>query len=181
MDKINVYRIVLGHLDSMRDASTGAISRENLAVFFALPVVLSLLGWYMEWRLYVDSLNALLAAFSIFAGLLLNLLILIYTFSSEASHPSALARVRKIFVRELHNNISFSILSSTAIVVTALIGIAQLKMHDAGGATPFTGPVLTGILVYLTANFVLTLLMILKRIHSLLSSEIEKPSALKAS
>lgn len=181
MDKINISRIIVGHVLTMRNAQTGRLNRSDLVLFFGGPLLASMFGWYLNWRLYVDSLNALLAAFSIFAALLLNLLILIYTFSSDAAHPSALAPLRKKFIQELHHNISFSIAAAVAIVVTALVGVAQLKMSESGKTPPFTGPVLTAILVYLTTNFVLTILMILKRIHAMLSSEIEKPAARKAS
>ncbi len=107
MTKINVARIVKGHLDSLRDFSTGKISRSDIVLFFGLPLITVAVGLWQHWRLYVDALNALLAAFAIFAGLLLNLLILIYTFSSESNHPTALAKTRGAVLRELHNNIAF--------------------------------------------------------------------------
>lgn len=180
MNKINVWRIIVGHFESLRDFGDPRVSLADVLFFFGVPLVVSAAGLLLGWRLYIDALNALLAAFAIFAGLLLNLLILIYTFSADSTHPSALARIRGLFVRELHNNISFSILLSIAIVVVALVAVAELKMQSAG--TPeSTGPVLTFLLVYLTSNFVLTLLMILKRIHTMLNRELETPAVRKIS
>jgi len=178
MNKVNVLRIILGHLDTLRDYSTGKRSWTDVAFFFGLPLLVAFLGWFYGWGLYIDALNALIAAFAIFAGLLLNLLILIYTFSTGSVFPNALAKTKTRFVRELHDNIAFSVLVSILIVIAALVGVTQLKMKDPQNMA-HTGPILTFVVIYLTANFVLTLLMILKRIHILLSTEIEQPSSMR--
>src|SRR5438105_4011348 len=114
--KINVLPIIRGHLASLRDADTDRASTQDIALFFGVPLVIAGVGYLLKWRLYVDSLNALLAAFAIFAGLLLNLLLLIYTFSSDSVHPAALTRLRRTVVRQLHDNISFAILLSVSLV-----------------------------------------------------------------
>lgn len=178
MNKINLLRIIVGHLDTLRNYSSGKRSWADVAFFFGLPLLVAFLGWFYGWGLYVDALNALIAAFAIFAGLLLNLLILIYTFSTGSTFPNALAKTKTRFVRELHDNIAFSVLVSILIVIAALVGVTQLKMKDPQNLA-HTGPILTFIVIYLTANFVLTLLMILKRIHILLSTEIEQPSSMR--
>jgi hypothetical protein len=170
----------LAHVDSLRDFRTGKRSWTDFAFFFGIPALAVLAAGYYHWGLYVDSLNALIAAFAIFAGLLLNLLILIYTFSTGSEYPTALAKVKTRFVRELHDNIAFSVLISSLIVISALIGVAQLKMEDPQNSV-HTGPIMTSVMIYLTTNFVLTLLMILKRIYILINTEIERPSMRKAS
>jgi hypothetical protein len=178
MNKINLFRIVVGHFDTLRDYSTGKRSWGDVALFFGLPLVVAFSGWFYGWGLYVDALNALIAAFAIFAGLLLNLLLLIYTFSTSSTFPNALAKTKTRFVKELHDNIAFSVLTSILIVIAAMVGVAQLRMKDPLNQL-HTGPILTFVVIYLTANFVLTLLMILKRIHVLLSTEIEQPSSFR--
>jgi hypothetical protein len=134
----------------------------------ALAVACPLLGC----RFNADVLGALLTAYSIFAGLLLNLLLLVYTFSTQAEHPSALAKVRSDLVKELHDNIAYSILVSIVLVVLCMGATAYVKMYD---PAKFTAPWVTGSIIFLTLNFILTLLMILKRIYVLLNSEIERP------
>jgi hypothetical protein len=68
------------------------------------------------------------------------------------------------------------------IVVVTLVSIAGLKIKDPQNATAHTGPVSTVILVYLTSNFMLDVLMILKRIHALLSARLDQiPSRKPAS
>ena|SRR5579864_1004825 len=181
MDKINIFPIILRHIDTLRDHETGRRSLSDVGLFFGLPLLVSSVGFYWKWGLSVDALNAVLASFAIFAGLLLNLLILVYTFSTETNHPNALARVRVSVIRQLHDNIAYSVLVSTTVVVFALVAVARIKMND-GATTPIrSGPYMTFALVYLTMNFVLTLLMILKRIHLMLRMKLDQPAMRKVS
>ena len=180
MQKINVLNIIYLHVDTLRNYSTGKRSWSDMLTFFGIPLAVSIAGWYLRWGLYTEALNALLAAFAIFAGLLLNLLLLIYTFSSDTTHPAALSKIRATLVRQLHDNIAFAVLISTCIVVVALVAIAQLKIENPSNSPP-TGRSVTFLLTYLTSNFVLTLLMVLRRIHTLLREKLDQPPMRKAS
>jgi hypothetical protein len=181
MSKIDVSSIVRSHISTLVDYSTHRRSKGDLWLFFGLPFLISGLAVYFKWALSVDALNALLAAFAIFAGLLLNLLLLVYTFSIDGNYPAPLERVRTQFVRELHNNIAYAVLVSIVIVVVSLIAVTKIKIHEGAPATPHTGPYISSILIYLTSNFILTLLMILKRIHVMMNEKLERPSVRKVS
>jgi hypothetical protein len=186
MSKIDITPIIRSHFGTLVDYSTHRLSVSDLIVFFGVPLALSVLALYVKWSCSVDALNALLAAFAIFAGLLLNLLLLVYTFSADSFQQNALEKVRVQFVRELHNNIAYSVLVSIVIVVVSLVAVTHIKMaDDAASATPkvsgHTGPYSTFALVYLTANFMLTLLMVLKRIHTMMNERLERPAIRKAS
>jgi hypothetical protein len=174
MNKINVIPIIVGHVRTLRDNSTGKVSVQDTAFFFGLPLLLSAGAFYLRWSLSVDALNAVLASFAIFAGLLLNLLILVYTFSSDTVHPSALAKVRGTVIRELHDNISYAVLVSTLIVVIALAAIARIRVFDGQEPHHYTDRYTSFFIIYFTLNFVLTLLMILKRIHKILSQRFDQ-------
>ena len=128
--KIDITRIVVAQVRTMKDNSTQKYSLADLTLFYGLPVLLGALAAYYGWKFNSDVLNALLTAFSIFAGLLLNLLILVYTFSSQTEHPAALTRSRMTLIKELHDNIAYSILVSIVIVVVTMITVAYLKMHE---------------------------------------------------
>ena len=173
--KIDVTRIVVAQIRTMKDNSTQKYSVPDLTLFYGLPVLLGAAGSYYGWKFNADVLNALLAAFSIFAGLLLNLLILVYTFSSQAEHPAALEQNRMALIKELHDNTAYSILVSIVLVVVTMITVAYLKMHEKPPETAFTGRWVSGAVIFLTTNFVLTLLMILKRIYIMLNQTINKP------
>ena len=181
MSKIDVSSIVRNHVDTLIDHSTQKRSQADLWLFFGVPAVISGLAVYFGWAFSVDALNALLAAFAIFAGLLLNLLLLVYTFSADSRYPSMLEKVRTQFVRELHNNIAYAVLISIVIVVVALFAVTRLKMHEGQPSVQQTGPYVTSILIYLTSNFILTLLMVLKRIHTMMNEKLDPQSFRKAS
>ena len=173
--KIDVTRIVTAQIRTMRDNSTQKYSKSDLLLFYGIPILLGAIGPYYGWKFNADVLNALLTAFSIFAGLLLNLLILVYTFSSQAEQPNALAKVRTTVIKELHDHIAYSILVSIVLVVVTMTTVAELKMHEKLPEVAFTNLWVTGIIIFLTLNFVLTLLMILKRIYIMLNQTIGKP------
>jgi hypothetical protein len=173
--KIDITRIIVAQFRTMRDNSTQKYSKSDLLLFYGLPVLLGAGSAYYGWKFSTDVLNALLAAFSIFAGLLLNLLILVYTLSSQTEHPAALTKTRMALIKELHDNIAYSIFVSIVIVVVTMVAVAYLKMREKPSETAFTVWWVTGIVVFLTMNFVLTLLMILKRIYIMLNQTIDKP------
>jgi hypothetical protein len=180
VSKINVWGILVAHFDTFRD-SRGEWYWPDFLLFVGVPIAFSGIGvFYFHWALYVDALNAMLSAFSIFAGLLLNLLILIYTFPQASQpFPVAVAKARITFIHQLHSNLAFAVLLSVVIAVTALAAVSEVRMYDTGSAA-HTGKTLTFALTLLTANFVLTLLMILKRIHAILMLEVEKTERRKA-
>ena len=182
MTKINVWRIVQDHFSTFRNFDTDTVSVIDYFLFLGIPVGATGLCWKIGFNFGPDVLNALLAAFSIFAGLLLNLLVLICGFAGQErfSGYDASSTTRRRFLREIHQNLSYAILVSIAVVVVALIGLSAIKYTDPAGAKiQNPHPVLTGALVFFISNFVLTLLMVLKRMHYLLLQEFSGPRSSK--
>ena len=75
MDKINILRII-DDFSTLRDYRTGRLSISDLALFLGVPFALGGAVWWWHFNFDANVLNGMLAAFSIFAGLLLNLLVL---------------------------------------------------------------------------------------------------------
>lgn len=176
--KIDVTPIVRAHVSTMRDHSDNRYSLADFALFYGLPVVAAVIASRLGWKFNADVLNSLLTSFSIFAGLLLTLLLLIFTFSARDEQPTMVSRLRVSLVKELHDNVAYSILIAIVLVGVTMIAITILKMNE--GAEAFTGPWLTGIVSFLTLHFMLILLMILKRLHIIMNREIERPSIRKS-
>ncbi len=101
-----------------------------------------------------DALAAVLASFSIFAGLLLNLLLLVYTRAGEEPKADIFAANLRKFVRELTDTIEFAVLVSVFVVICSLIAMATLKRGP--DIEAHAGLPMTAILIYLTTNFLLT-------------------------
>jgi hypothetical protein len=175
MSKINVLPIVAKHFETLRDHATGKRSKADILIFFGAPLIVSGAALYYRITLTSDALNAVLASFSIFAGLLLNLLLLVYTRAGEDVKADIFAANIKRFVRQLSDNIEFAVLVSVFVVICSLVATATLNKNP--DATPHAGLSVTVILVYLTTNFFLTLLMVLKRIHTMLVEKLDRPSS----
>jgi hypothetical protein len=85
---------------------------------------------------------------------------------------------RRKFLREIHQNLSFSILVSIVVVVLALLGMT-ITQKRVPNESPKSHPLISFLLTYFISNFLMTLLMIVKRIHLLLAEEFSGPRATK--
>jgi hypothetical protein len=167
--KINVSGIVLDHLGTLKELDSQSPSKYDLSLFFVFPLLISILFSVLNIRLDKDLVSILINVFAIFAGLLFNLLILMYDVISKQSRSNGKEEKDKIkfrLLKEIYYNISFGIFLSLVIVVILPISMIFLSQ-------PFN-IFLSFVVFSLSILFVLTLLMILKRIHNLLSYDIEQ-------
>jgi hypothetical protein len=174
MKKINILRIVVDHFGTLRNYQTGQLSISDLAVFLLLPIAGASACAYFKITFDKDALIAVLTAFSIFAGLLFSLLLLVFSLTDKNDAQSMLFATRKQLIGELYENISFAILASIGVVTLTIIAVLRKAPVDqnAGAIAVVdrgTSPIVTFALVLLMSNFILTILMILKRMHALLT------------
>jgi uncharacterized integral membrane protein len=170
LTKINVLRIVADHFRTLKDYRTNKLSFGDLIVFCALPLLIAgALSWWGK-VLSVDTINVLIQAFAILVGLLLNLLVLVFTVirreTSTAANPNlALQEETKLTVlKQTFANLSYSVLLGLVIALLLLLALRH-NSTVVGLATFF---IYAG-----SIHFVLTLLMVLKRVHSLLGREFD--------
>lgn len=161
--KINITRIFVDHIKSLR-SETGNHGKE-IVTFFLIPFLISI-WWFLDrgTRFSMDS-DILLIVLSIFTGLLFNINILLINFAKNEVNLKFRNAVeeRKRALSETFTNISFEILLAIIIILIIL------------GIKAFSGILLhlaTSLVVFLMCNYVLTLLMILKRIKVLFDYEI---------
>jgi hypothetical protein len=161
--KINITQILLDHLATLKNESTGQLSVLDIGIFFGLPTVLAIL-YYVFGGIFSESATSLIVTgMSIFAGLMINVLVLIYTVALNtrtADETLEEAFVERRFLREIFANISFSITTSVLIVV--VVSFSFFAPAKAQG-------LLSAVAVFLLVNFLLTLMMTLKRLHILLT------------
>lgn len=172
--KIDVRQLIKDHLSTMRDANTGLPSLVDVFVFFALPILASVgLVWLLEIELSKGGIELLTTVFSILTGLLLNLLVLIFDLSAKSrdqveavnreagSNPNAYygkLGAQKL-IKETYVNISFEILVSLFV-----LGLLSLSLID----STKINTILSLLIFSLVGHFLLTLLMIIKRMHVLM-------------
>ncbi len=181
--KVNIKDIVLGHFGTLRKAD-GSWSSLDFITFLGVPILFSSLGIAAEFSLNKDIASLLVNFGAIFTALLLSVLVLVYDQESkldeknqrdiELSRPSdELYKAKKTLLDELYYNISYSILSSLALIAFCFAFSIADSFINPATKTPiiaviFSKLVFTPFAVGISANLLLTIVMIVKRLHSLL-------------
>jgi hypothetical protein len=169
-DKANVLPIIRAHMATMSSARTGSPMLADYLFFFGIPVVLGGVLVATGFGFRVDAVIGFLNAFAILTGLLLNLLVLVFTISvTISSSERADVQTRRKVLKEIFTNVCYCIIVAVVATGTALSALSY--MRSISGAQ--TGKGATFLLCALTANFVFSLLMILKRMYILISTEFD--------
>jgi hypothetical protein len=160
--------IIVAYINTLKSYDSDRYSKRYIAIFLAVPLISGGVLSYF-FCLSKDLINILVASLSIFAALLFNLLLLVYSIVEKAKAKEPFAELKTRFLKEIYADISFSILVS---VSTVSLLFAAFFVTDK--RSPL---IIFSFCIYsLTLNFILTLFMILQRIHILLSKEFEKPN-----
>lgn len=181
--KVNIKDIVFGHLGTLSKVD-GGWSWSDFLTFCLLPVVLSAASIIVGFSLNKDVSSLLVNFGAIFTALLLSVLVLVYDQESklddkyqrdtEQKRPvDAFYAAKKKLLDELYYNISFSILSSLILIATCFAfsmadSFVDPKSTSVSAAVVLSKLVFTPISVFVTVNLLLTIVMIVKRLHSLL-------------
>jgi len=168
--------IICEHLRAFRDIE-GRILWSSLVFYLFLPLVATLiliLGGVVVREKLVDIL---ITSMSIFAALLFNLLILVYGIvrknggppsSTELSdHEEKIRDFRRRYLREIISSISFAIFDAIVVVMVVLIWLSLDFLNSA-----LLDWSVSVAVFYIVGLFLLTLFMILKRVHILLIKEL---------
>lgn len=182
--KINVKDIVVGHLKTLIDSSDNKYSFSDIFTFFILPVLFAAIGLYFSFNLNKDLVSLLVNFGSIFTALLLSVLVLVYDQEGKLNRSnekeSSLYEDKKEVLRQLYYNICYSIIVSVILVVIAFlhttlmekifhIDFSLLSVSCDFDLMPNIH-ILTPIIIIVTTNLIMTILMIVKRLHILLTT-----------
>jgi hypothetical protein len=165
LDKIDVRDILKDHCRTMVLYDSGKTSIEDILLFFCLPILISVAALWLGILLTDPAVNVLITAISILGGLLFNLLVLIYTVAERFAPPTGKKDAQQ-FLREVYSNIAYAIL----MCILCLIPLIGLVINE----RPHIELILNAIAIALCVHLTLTLLMILKRLHTLLSLELKR-------
>src|SRR5688572_19888175 len=86
--KVNVSSIITDHLKTLRDEATDRISKLDILTFFGLGTAAAAVVMWQKLLLSDNAIGVMVAAFSIFAGLLINVLVLIYTVAQRTGEST---------------------------------------------------------------------------------------------
>jgi hypothetical protein len=182
-EKINVCSIIKDHLVTLKNYNDSELNEtsnpsiEDIFIFFISPLIIAAIIVYFHFVLTKDIISILVPSLSIFAALLFNLLLLIYDITRNKNNndeESEITKLKQSFLKQIYSNISYSIL--VAVIAVAFSVITYFYLTCIGKEnTPSSYiilPMSFGV-YFLGIQFILTLLMILKRIHVLLAKEFE--------
>lgn len=165
--KIDFRAILKDHCRTLDDQNTGKISGPDVVLFFLLPILASALLVGFNLILGKNTGNVLITALAVFAGLLFNLLLLIFDVTNKPRPDSEKLNAFKLkYLKEIYSNIAYAILIALVTIVVVLLHFLFITLSFRAGF------IFSAFSIYaLTANFVLTLFMVLKRVHILLGAE----------
>lgn len=170
--KINVWYIIKGHLNTIK-GTKGERLISDYFTFLVLPLLAATLVLLFNKGLNTDIAGLLVNFGAILTALLLSVLVLVYDQESKLSDKNnELYTKKKTLLKELYFNISYAIISSLILV---FICLTYYVLLDASVILPimefklnFNSHILAPITAFITTNLLLTIVMIVKRMHTML-------------
>lgn len=173
LKRINILSIIKDHFGTLRTLNSKSkwIYWKDLLLFIISPAILS------SWLAYKGFsirpfIGNLIAAVAIFGGFLFNLLAIIYSqidkIRADANNEEN--DLKKTFVKEIHINISYSIVLSLLIVIVLIAYAVELPSFPYDWLVK---KIVLGATYFLLGKFLLTLIMVLNRVYILLKKDSE--------
>lgn len=162
--KFSTSKIVSDHIKTLRNYSNGKRNLADYLINFVLPFFLALFFIVFHRNLNQGIVGIIITAFSIFTGLLLNIMFMMYSLLLQDSKSESRRGDRTKLLKETYSNIQFSVLVSIIAIIIMLIYIFL--------PSEFLIDVVLSFLIYwLVFLFVTTLLIVMKRTHTLFSDQ----------
>ena len=158
--KINVIEIFRNHLGTLKSNKTDKAHIPDIILFLLIPFLISSILIFYNHLLTKELANIIATSFSVFAGLLLNLLLLVFDLADKEENKKN-ERITSV-LKQLYSNIAFCILISV-IIVFSLFSLFLDITYD------WYIQGLSWLVYYLLLVFMLTLIMVIKRIDKMLS------------
>ncbi len=181
--KINIIEIVKGHIGTLRDSNSKKLNFADTFTFFILPCVIAAFGIIVKFELTKALISLLINFGAIFTALLLSVLVLVYDQENKVhseNRDSDLYSLKIQLLRELYYNICFAIIASIVLVILSFFDQCIIEFSFKIPAIVYFGTleheihparnVVTPIIIFIAGNISLTILMIVKRLHVLLTT-----------
>ncbi|HHQ4522293.1 TPA: hypothetical protein ACSP1O_000168 [Aeromonas veronii] len=196
--KISVTHIIKSHYQTLFSSSSIKTKISDFFIFFIVPLVISVLSMWAGLAANNDLVSLCVNFGSIFTALLLSVLVLVYDqenkiidkirqVNSTGIEEETIAiadtlltqRLRsprdenkRALMKELYANIAYCIVISVLLVAISAINlgvitIAKDAICNAGVINKF---VFTPVMVFLSMHLLVTIIMVVKRLYSLLLS-----------
>ncbi|HLO43782.1 MAG TPA: hypothetical protein VK175_05565 [Leadbetterella sp.] len=161
LDKINISKIVKNHFSTLINANSGKPDWDDLLTFYGLPIIATSTLTIIGIKLNSEATNIIITTLSIFVGLMFNIIVLLF----DIVKRDASRAIKNLILKQLLENISFAIILSILAILMTLITYSNNFIIKS---------ISTCITYYLLTLFLITLLMILKRMYNVFKNEIEE-------
>lgn len=161
--KIDVSNIILDHLRTLVNSDTNKPDFRDWLFFLFIPLVLAGYLVYIGYCINDNLSNSLIAGLSIYVGLSINFLMLIFELSTKEFFKT---EQRKIIIRQIIANISVTSIYSLLLIILTIMGPISKDYYLFSRVVHF-------LLYFLLFEFIFTLLMVLKRIYQVLQGTVD--------
>lgn len=165
IDKINILTIIYNHYNTLICYNTKKPMIGDYLLFIGIPLLFSTVSFYFNVKIDASSGAVITTAVTILAGLLLNLLVLLYNVACNRRIPYIKKEDTIRFFLEINSNISYSIFIS----LTSLIPLIYLSIFQ--DKNLYITKIISSITIFIIIHLLLTLIMILKRIYVVFNME----------
>lgn len=175
--KVNIIEIVAGHIATL----VGPSDRRSIAdyvTFFLFPLIVSILGLVAGYNLNKDVVSMLVNFGAIFTALLLSVLVLVYEQENKLDAVvgvDPLVSAKKKLLGQLYYNICYSIVGSVLLVALCFLHAVIFKLKTKFGVGDkevifvYSQFIVTPLIIFVMSNLLLTIVMIVKRMHAMLT------------
>lgn len=165
--KFSISEILRDEFRTLNDFSTKKTSILDVFINLILPFFIAIFLVYLGRVITGGTIDSILTAFSVFAALLLNLMILVYTVVTRENSVEEDRKKDKLklrLLRETYTNIQFAVLVSVFIIIVLLL----MQFMPTWNWLDLSFSI---IVYYFVFVFVFTILMILKRTYVIMKGE----------
>ncbi|QYK02793.1 hypothetical protein [Shewanella psychrotolerans] len=172
--KVNINQVIRRHFDTFKDKEMH-YKPVDLFLFFGIPGILSLTACFYSYEFTQAVISNLINIEALLSGLLLNLLVLVYSLKERTPKVNVEVegwkelQLKHQVVNEVFFNVAFSTL-------TGFIMLILTVLHNFADGISIKGVYLNGnvidpLIIFFGFNLILNFMMIIKRISALFCNE----------
>lgn len=176
---IDIRAIINKHYETLK---SDAPERFILILFLVLPLVIAILLTYYNKLLTNNAVSNLTTAYTLFTGFLLSIIFLLFDAESKLPHDASNYAEKKLLLNHLYANTLYALLVSiiTFVILIAItimgvgadinnVGNSPINIGNVSPMENFLSNypliIFSFAVYFLVAHFIITLLMILKRLY----------------
>lgn len=160
--KVNIWGLLRDHHQTFSD-NEEYVPWIDLLTFYFFPLCIAILSIYWQANMTDRTAEIITSACSVFVGLLFSVLLLIYDKINkikESNSEKDRYVIQLKLLNEMYLNTSFTMVLSLVLIFFCILHIAT--------KTPLLQITITGVVIFFCLNSLLTILMIIKKLHHLL-------------